>query len=165
MNLTQAVTLIQYNAWANQRILSKVSRLPASSLTAETFLSHKTILGTAIHILDAQWYWREGAQTGNLPVEKLSPADFPSLPSLKRRWTEEDRILLEYVQVLTDEALNGLVTFSWPRARPRSRPLWQILVHIVNHGTHHRSELGQYLATLGKSPGDLDFIKFIARGR
>jgi uncharacterized damage-inducible protein DinB len=163
MHPDQALSLAAYNAWANRKILSKVSGLPASTLTAETFLSHKTVIATLVHILDAQWYWREGAQTGLLPLQTLAPGDFASFQALRRRWVEEDRLLLEYVQGLAPEALNGQVSYSWPRARPRTRPLWQILTHIVNHGSHHRSELGIYLATLGKSPGDLDFIKFVSR--
>lgn len=163
MDPIQAVTLVEYNAWANRRILVKISRLPLSGLTVETFLSHKTILGTVVHILDTQWYWREGAQSGNLPVKTLTPEDFSSLPALWRRWGEEDQLLREYVTGLKPDDLNGLVIVRWPRARPRSRSLWQILMHIVNHGTQHRSELGLYLATLGKSPGDLDFMKYVSR--
>ena len=165
MEPVQAITLVEYNTWANHRILAKVSGLPASALTVESFLSHKTLLATLVHILDAQWYWREGAQTGALPVNTLTSADFASLQSLKRRWVKEDRLLLEYVKGLTPATLNGQVSYSWPRARPRTRPLWQLLTHIVNHGTHHRSELGQYLATLGRSPGDLDFIKFVSKAQ
>jgi uncharacterized damage-inducible protein DinB len=46
---------------------------------------------------------------------------------------------------------------------PRTRLLWHILQHIVNHGTHHRSEIGNHLAVLGQSPKDLNFMKFVAR--
>jgi uncharacterized damage-inducible protein DinB len=61
-----------------------------------------------------------------------------------------------------EKTLHRSVTYSWPRARARSRPLWHILQPIVNHGTHHRSEIGCSLETMGLSPKDLDFIKFVA---
>ena len=122
-------------------------------------------MGTLIHMLDTQWYWREGAQTGKLPINKLTLEDVPNIKSLSRRWDEEDQILLNYVKGLSQSRLNGNVTYNWLWARPRSRPLWHILQHIVNHGTHHRSEIGQVLAALGHSPKDLDFIKFVAKDR
>jgi uncharacterized damage-inducible protein DinB len=157
-----AITLVNYNAWANHRVLLKAAHLPWDALSAEGPLSHGSILGTLIHILDTQWYWREGAQSGRLPMQTLSPTDFISLASLMKRWQIEDQSLLDYVRTLSAAELQGSVTYSWPQARPRSKPLWHILLHIVNHGTHHRSEIGQQLATLGRSPGDLDFIKFVS---
>jgi uncharacterized damage-inducible protein DinB len=163
MDKEQAVTLVEYNAWANHRVLLKASHLTSAKLLRKTALSHDTIMGTLVHILDTQWYWREGAQSGKLPTKTLSPADFHSLVSLRRRWDEEDRLLLNYVQGLSLDELNGSVTYNWLWARPRNRRLWHILQHIVYHGTHHRSEVGQHLATLGQSPKDLVFIKFVAK--
>ena len=85
------------------------------------------------------------------------------LGALRARWEDEDRLMLEYVQGLTAADLEGDVTYKWPQARPRTMPLWQILMHIYTHGVHHRSEIGRHLATLGESPGDLDFLKFVVR--
>ncbi len=98
MDNSQAATLIEYNSWANARILSKVSGMPQSDLFIQSVLSHKTIIDTLVHILDTQWYWREGAQTGILPTGKLLPSDFTDLSALKARWAIEDRLLLEFVQ-------------------------------------------------------------------
>lgn len=165
MDKEYAVTLVEYNIWANRRVLNKAAYLSAEELHCETTLSQHTVMGTLVHILDTQWYWREGAQTGRLPVDNLSPADFPSFSSLRRRWEIEDQFLIEYVRGLSKAELKGDITYSWLWARPRSRPLWHILQHIVNHGTQHRSEIGQYLATLGYSPRDLDFIRFVARAK
>jgi uncharacterized damage-inducible protein DinB len=69
------------------------------------------------------------------------------------------------VTSLGDAALNKIVEFYWGEARPRTRTLWHILFHVVNHGTIHRSEIGQYMDTLDRSPGNMDFIMFTSRKR
>lgn len=165
MNPEQAITLVQYNTSANHRVLVKALKLPEKKLFSKTSLSHRNIIATLIHILDTQWYWREGAQFGNLPIQELSADTFPTLTALRRRWDEEDKLLLNYVKNLSIDELNGNVAYKWPQARPRTRPLWHILQPIFNHATHHRGEIGQYLATLNQSPGDLDFIKFVAKAK
>jgi uncharacterized damage-inducible protein DinB len=48
------------------------------------------------------------------------------------------------------------VTFGG--SSPESAPIWQVLAHVVNHGTQHRSELARYLTVCGHSPGDLDLL-------
>jgi uncharacterized damage-inducible protein DinB len=39
-------------------------------------------------------------------------------------------------------------------------PFWQMLAHVVNHGTQHRAEAAALLTTVSRSPGDLDMIDF-----
>jgi uncharacterized damage-inducible protein DinB len=98
-------------------------------------------LATLVHILDTQWYWREGAQFGKLPREKLGPSDFSTLRSLRRRWDEEDHLLLAFVL--------------------STRPLWHIIVDVVNHGTQHRSELALFLTA--KGPKEEQGVRFWRR--
>ena len=166
MKRSQAITLVGFNAWANRRVFAKAARLPSATLRAAvSSLSYPSPMATLVHILDTQWYWREGAQLGLLPVETLRPSNFPNLRSLRRRWDEEDRLLLGFVEALTDRRLTKSVTYAWPRARPRTRPLWHIITHIVTHATQHRSELALFLSTKNLSPGNLDFIRFSAKAR
>ena len=37
---------------------------------------------------------------------------------------------------------------------------WQMLAHVVNHGTQHRAEAAALLTGVGRSPGELDMIFF-----
>lgn len=163
MELEQAVTLVEYNSWANHRVLIKAAHLTDEQLRADAKLSYPSIYESLIHILDSQWAWREAAQTGNFPGKDLSPDEFPTLKLLRSRWQEEDRRLMAYVQGLTAADLHGTVTFKWPQARPRIRPLWYILTHVVNHSTQHRSEVALALTALGQSPGALDLTAFARR--
>ena len=40
-------------------------------------------------------------------------------------------------------------------------PLWQQMIHQVNHATQHRSEAAMMLTKLGHSPGWLDLLYFV----
>jgi uncharacterized damage-inducible protein DinB len=157
------LALVQYNTWANRRLLQAAARLSPEQLASPCWLSQGSVFSTLLHTLDTQWYWRLGCQEGELPIHSLSEAQLPDLSKLRQYWKAEDQRLETYVKSLTPEQAAGEVLYRWPRARYRSRPLWHIILHIVNHGTHHRSEIGQYLGTLGHSPGDLDFIEFITK--
>lgn len=161
MSKTELITMARFNGWANRRILVKAAHLPESVLRRRARLSYPSPMATLVHILDAQWYWREGAEFGQLPREKLEPSDFAGIKELRSRWEEEDRLLIEYLQSRTEGQAAGTVTYTWPQARPRTRPLWQVIMHVVNHGTQHRSELAIFLTLKDLSPGNVDFLDFI----
>jgi uncharacterized damage-inducible protein DinB len=35
---------------------------------------------------------------------------------------------------------------------------WVMMLHVVNHGTQHRSEVALMLTILGHSPGDMEIL-------
>ena len=73
-------------------------------LRKDVGLSHYSVMGTLVHILDTQWYWREGAQFGILPIEFISSSDFATVNELRRRWDKEDQLLLDFISGLADRA-------------------------------------------------------------
>jgi uncharacterized damage-inducible protein DinB len=155
-------SLVRYHAWANGRLMRRAANLAPEQLRAPCGLSHQTLLGTLVHLLDVQWSWRHACETGRLPTAYITADQFSDIRGLRKAWRADDEALLGYAAQLSAEQLTQPVTYSWPQARPRSRPLWHILLHIVNHGTQHRAETGLYLASIGRSPGDMDLLAFLA---
>jgi uncharacterized damage-inducible protein DinB len=70
-----------------------------------------------------------------------------------------------YLATLQDEDMTNLVRYTIPSGEQRERVLWHCLVHVVNHGTQHRSEAAAMLTEYGQSPGDLDFTLFLSQRR
>ena len=153
-------TLIAYNQWANARLLRKIAHLTPQQLAEPNWLSRGNLFRTLLHTLDTQWGWRVACQQGMFPPD-FTENDFPNIRAMVKFWKEDDQLLLDYANTLSDAQLDQPVHYSWPRARTRSRTLWHVLFHIVNHSSHHRAEIGQYLHTIGRSPGDMDFVFFI----
>lgn len=69
-----------------------------------------------------------------------------------------------FLDTLADEDLTRIVSYRNTRGASFENVLWQILAHVVNHGTQHRSEAAMFLTEHGASPGDLDLMTFL-RGR
>jgi uncharacterized damage-inducible protein DinB len=154
--------LVHYHAWANDRLMRRAVHLSAEQLQTPCWLSQKTVVATLVHMLDVQWSWRQVCETSRLPSTYITASDFATMKQFRRAWQADDQALVTYTMTLNEEQPGQPITYSWPQARPRTKPLWHILLHIINHGTHHRAEVGQYLATIDRSPGDMDLLKYLA---
>jgi uncharacterized damage-inducible protein DinB len=159
MRLNDIRTLYDYNAWANARILDAAARVPAEQFTTAA-LGYCQLRTALEHILVAESVWRLRWQ-GVAPESVAFPEEFPTLAALRARWAEEDQQLYAYINQLNDADLDHKLTYDRGEWGMDTRTLWHLLVHVVNHGTQHRSELAMLLTELGHSPGDLDFTVFV----
>lgn len=63
-------------------------------------------------------------------------------------------------QALTGAALAAAVRYQSAAGRIYEQPLWRIILHPVNHGTHRRSEIGDMLSRSGAREPGLELIQF-----
>jgi len=154
--------LLDYNYWANRRILGAAEQVSAEQLNARTSFSYGSLHGTLVHLLDAERSWRELLKNNRMTFE-WTEADFPSLESVEARWREEEAAVRAYAGGRTDQQLAGIIQYTTPEGVHRQRVLWHCLFHVVNHATQHRSEAAAMLTDYGHSPGDLDFTVFLSQ--
>ncbi len=159
MHKGNVLDLYDYNYWAHGRVLDVAARLSPAELTAPRTLCMGSILDTFVHTMGAEWIWLSRLN-GTSPTTLISAADFPSLDALRTRWRSEEQDMRAFLAGLTDDALQHTVNYSNTRGAPFARPMWQILSHLLNHSTVHRSEIAHVLTELGHSPGDLDMILY-----
>ncbi len=163
MNKEDIQLLYRYNSWANARILNAASNATAEQFLEPASFPHGGLRSTLTHIMFAEWVWRKRWQ-GDSPTSMIKPQDFPTFGSLRARWLEEEKALMNFVEKITDDRLNASLEYKSTKGEPKQNILWHLMAHMVNHGTQHRSEAASLLTDRGHSPGDIDLILFLREG-
>jgi uncharacterized damage-inducible protein DinB len=145
--------LFAYDRWATRRVLAVVDGVPADIWRATGVVGDRGLGAILVHQLGAHMRWRLGLGGDDeaAPAARPEREPLPSPDAIARRWAAE--------WDATDAWLDG-ITDEWLDELGDGVPFWQMLAHVVNHGTQHRSESAVLLTEAGHSPGDLDMIFF-----
>lgn len=144
--------LFAYDRWATRRVLGVLDDLDSTVWTRPNAVGERGLGGIMVHHLGASQRWRIGFQTQGAeegPEPELEP--LPTIAELRERWEAEWTAVDAWLPTLTDDFV-GLSN--------EGVPVWQMLVHVVNHGTQHRAEAAALLTAEGRSPGELDMINY-----
>lgn len=148
-----------YNAWANERILKAAETVSPDQLTAPNALGWGDLRGLLTHTYNAERGWFSFLfERGD--GDWLKAEDFADVAALRARWDEQNEITRQCLDTLEDGDLTRVHSRERNGQR-RQLELWQALVHVVNHGTQHRSECAALLTGLGSSPGDMDLTLYL----
>ena len=155
-----ARTMCRYSAWANAQILDAAERLSPEQRRADGGASFSSVHDTLVHIMCAQWLYLE-RWNGRSPSTMPAPDDFADLAAIRARWVEIERDMQRFVAGLSDGDLGRVVAYLNTEGERWAYPLWQQVLHQVNHATQHRSEAAMVLTRFGQSPGWLDFLYYL----
>ncbi len=144
--------LFAYDRWATRRVLTVLDGLDPAVWTRTHVVDERGLGGILVHHLGASQRWRIGLESqGNKegPSPELEP--LPTIDELRERWEAEWAAVDAWLPTITDDFVGYVFG---------GVPVWQMLVHVVNHGTQHRSEAAALLTAEGRSPGELDLINY-----
>jgi len=159
MNVSYFSMLYDYDYWANERILRAAENVSAAQFVAATE-SRWSLRKTLVHTMSAEWLWLSRWR-GVSPTAGLNEDEFPTLESIRARWRAVEQDLRAFQAALNDEGLRRTVHYTNLHGQSLAFPLWQLMAHVVNHGTQHRAEAAALLTDWGYSPGDMDLTLFL----
>lgn len=149
----------EYDRWANARVLGVAEGLSQEALLKDLGSSFGSIRNTLAHIISAEWAWLE-RWNGTSPKAMLDPAQFSDVASLRARWKEVEQNLQAFLKALTPERLGADVNYLNLQGEPVALPLWQLMLHMVNHSSYHRGQVTTMLRQLGAKPVATDLVGF-----
>lgn len=151
--------LYDYNAWANRRSLAAAEKLTVEQFTKPMGSSFSSVRDTLAHIYGAEWIWFERFQ-GRSPSALPNASQFHDLPTLREAWLVHEERLIAFVGELSQADLDREMEYKTLKYGVYSNPLWQSMMHLVNHGTYHRGQVTTLLRQLGAQPILLDLMHF-----
>lgn len=159
MNVEAFRYFYEYHFTENRTIWDRyIMPLSYELFTEDMDYSHGSVRNQIVHLMgvDEVWFCELG---GIEPPEPLPASDFDDRTSLRARWDRIEQGMRQYLATLQDEML-----FDKPIQEPeedRGLAVWQVLLHVVNHGTDHRAQLLRLLNSLGVKTSSQDFIFYV----
>ena len=141
---------IAYHHDITRRVWDSVDKITDQQFLADDAYSRGSIRNLMVHLANTDRNWLRGLK--NLPRSDFKGYDaYPDRLSVRTYWNAVAEELATYAGNLGEDELN-----QNPSEIPG--PRWEILLHLVNHGTDHRSTILQKLHEYGAPTFDQDFI-------
>ncbi len=148
----------EYHFSENRAVWDRyVVPLPQEQFTQEVGYSRGSVRNQLVHIMEADNTWFSALRGLGFP-EPPKPADFDDRNALRAQWDVVEQGMREYLANLRDELL---FVKPFPPGEDENLIVWQVLLHVVNHGTDHRAQVLRVLGDLGVKTGPQDYIFYV----
>lgn len=153
MKLDLIKLYIEYHIETTRRVWDTIEQITEEQFLGNTIYSHGSIRNLMVHLTSVERRWLAGLKNQE-DVPHLKQEDYDSIAKSREIFEIVSKDLGDYVLNLTEEELNQ-------STEQLSEPHWQILLHLINHGTDHRSTVLQKLTELGAPTFEQDFIMWL----
>lgn len=156
MTAAEARLHLRYSGWASQKLVDAAEQLTPEDRTRPMGVSHESLQKTLGHIYaaDRAWYSRTVDPETSIP----SLTDIHSMEVLTGEWRDLQKKWEAWADSLTDEDLARVLEYRLRDGTESRTPVWQIVMHVVNHATLHRGQVMAMLRQLGVKPPATDLI-------
>lgn len=147
-----------YNLWAHQQILDCVQMRPQNLREQNIVSSFSSLQGTLLHMLDAESIWW---QRMKLQEQIVRPSDDfkGSFEELAAALMAQSKVWHEWILGAQEHMLDHEFIYYNTKKEKFKQGIYQVLLHMFNHGTYHRGQIVTMLRQLevGNIP-NTDFI-------
>jgi uncharacterized damage-inducible protein DinB len=159
MNADAFRYLYDYHFTENRRIWDNcVTPLSSEQFIQNVAYSHGSVRNQIIHLMGVDELWFSELRSIQ-PSEPFPATNFDDRENIRTKWDSIEQSMRDYLAHLRDDML-----FDKPIEEPEEDKgliVWQVLLHVVNHGTDHRAQLLRLVHDMGVKTTSQDFIFYI----
>lgn len=158
MNANAFRHFYNYHFTENRKIWdTSIASLSPEQFARDAGYSYGSVRNQIVHLVSVDDAWFSALRGVEVP-ESLDPADFGDRKVIRAHWDNLEQNMRGYLAELQDDML-----FEKPFAEGEDKDLvlWQVLLHVANHGTDHRAQLLRVLSDLGVKTAPQDYIFYV----
>jgi uncharacterized damage-inducible protein DinB len=158
MNADAFRHLYGYHFAENRTLWDKyVTGLPQEQFTRPSTYSMGSVRNQLVHMMRVDNDWFNGLRGGDFE-EMPAPEAFDDRETLRAKWDTVEQMMQGYLAALTDDMLT---TKPFQDDEDGNLILWQVLLHVANHGTDHRAQILRLLNDMGVKTVSQDYIFYV----
>lgn len=151
--------LAEYNIWATHRLIQSLESIRDEDFYKDVGLYFKSIAGTLNHLLVGEHYlWYSRFKAGISPKIALDTIVHTEKEALLNELKQKSVNWISFINQIDDTALSGNLTYQRVSGQQLTLPYAANLMHVFNHGTHHRGQITAALTMLGYQCPELDLV-------
>ena len=171
MKLKEHVYLMaDYNQWMNQKVYEAVGAMGPEKMHEDKGAFFGSIFASLNHICVGDTLWLKRFSEVLQTYDAYSPIKALPMPEsldvflannfndLKDRRVLLDEALLEISSLLTDEELLQPISYQNSKGVTAKKTLFNLLMHLFNHQTHHRGQITTLLSQSNIDIGITDLV-------
>ncbi len=137
-----------YNRWANDKTLGIADGLSAEQLDRPFEMGLGSIRNTLHHIWAAERVWLDRWTVGGVPKFIFPEAGLP-IAELRERYHATMTERGDFLAAKSEADLAKPLTFTNIKGETYSLPLAGQMLHVANHGIHHRAQIVNMVRHVG----------------
>ncbi len=149
-----------FTIWANQQLFDCIGKLTEEQINKEINSSFPSVRQTIIHMWDAECAWWQRLKLVE-KIEMPSQGFTGDFQELIAKVNQQSATWKEWVDNATEAQLRHVFFYRNTKREEFKQTVYEMLQHLMNHGTYHRGQLVTMLRQLGvdKIP-QTDFVVF-----
>ena len=155
-------TMFDYHYGMFEGVWACAAQLSEAQFVEDKGYSLGSVRNHLVHCMNVDDRWLARLQQKTLP-EVLDEATFPDQASIRPEWDAVRERVLEYVLDLSPAELDASipVAIAGRYIEPQQCRRWEVLLHMVNHGTDHRAQILARLHELGAQTVEQDLMLYL----
>jgi uncharacterized damage-inducible protein DinB len=140
--------LSAYNLWANSQLFPLICQLPKEKQEREIPSSFPSLYRTILHMWDAETIWW---QRFKLQERLIIPSENfkGDMNELCQQLLKQDKLWSDWLSSAQEHMLTHVFHYQTLKKEQFKQPVYEMMLHVFNHGTYHRGQLVNMLRQLG----------------
>ncbi|MCB1189399.1 MAG: DinB family protein [Leptospiraceae bacterium] len=151
-------TLFKYNYWSIDQIRNTLEKMSEEDFVRDMGDGVGSIRDKLVHIYGAEKIWYERIQGNMISFPKNE--EYSNQESIWSDWDVLRKNFLNLVSGMNEDDIQKKITYKNFKGEPFQQPIWEILIHVTNHGTYHRGQVGSLIRRATGKPPVTDLAVF-----